>query len=153
MLGGVVGRAKRALQVHGNHRVPLGLGHVHQHPVPQDARVVDDHVQAPVGVDRQVDHRLGLGEIGDVATIGDRLAARLDDLGDRLMRGTIILTAFAPAIAAEVVHHHLGAVLGQHQRMLAPDASAGTGHQTDASLTQLCHGLPSRRYVALRRRG
>jgi hypothetical protein len=139
--------------VHGDHRVPLGFGHVDQHAVTEDACVVDHDVQTPVALDRQVNHRLGLGKVCDVATIGHRLAARLDDLGHHLVRRTIVLTAVSATVAAKVVHHHFGAVLGQHQRMLAADAPPGTGHQTDASLTQFCHALPSRVRVALRRRG
>ena len=90
---------------------------------------------------------------GDADSIVRRLAARLDDLGHHLVRRTIVLTAVSATVAAKVVHHHFGAVLGQHQRMLAADAPPGTGHQTHPSLTQFCHALPSRVRVALRRRG
>ena len=36
-------------------------------------------------------------------------------------------------LAAEVVDHDLGAVLGQHQRVLAADAASGSGHDADPS--------------------
>src|SRR3546814_5459527 len=48
-------RGERALQVHVDDRVPLVLAHVHQHPVAQDAGVVDEHVDAAEGLDGGLD--------------------------------------------------------------------------------------------------
>ena len=68
-------RREGALQVHLDHRVPLGLGHVDEHPVAQDAGVVDQHVELAEARDRLPDQALGAGEVADVVAVGDRLAA------------------------------------------------------------------------------
>ena len=57
--GGVTGRAEVALQVHVDHGVPLGLGHVDDHAVAQDAGVVHEHVQVAEGVDGLVARGVG----------------------------------------------------------------------------------------------
>ena len=51
----MVGRAERALQVYRDHRVPLGLGHVGQHPVTQDPGVVHHDVQVAEDIDGLLD--------------------------------------------------------------------------------------------------
>ncbi len=54
----------------------------------------------------------------------------------------------APAMSpAEVVDHDLGALLGQHQGVLPPDAPAGARDQADATFTDPAHRqtLPRRR--------
>jgi hypothetical protein len=68
------------LEVDGDHGVPLVLGHVDEHPVPEDPGVVDEDVEASVAVGRAADHVLGGREIGDVVVARDRLAAGGDDL-------------------------------------------------------------------------
>ena len=47
-----------ALEVDGDDGVPLLLGHVDQHPVAQDAGVVDQHVEVAERLDGGVDHAL-----------------------------------------------------------------------------------------------
>ena len=42
-------------------------------------------------------------------------------------------------VGAEVVHDHLGALLGQHQRVLAPDPPAGPGDDGHAPFAHSCH--------------
>ena len=49
------------------------------------------------------------------------------------------IVALAGAVAAQVVHHHLGAMLGQHQAMLAADAARAAGHDRHPSFAQSCH--------------
>ena len=75
--------------------------------------------------DRLVDHALGAVPVGDVVAVGHRLAAHRLDLVDDLLGGADIV-ALAGAVAAEIVHHDLGAVLGQHQAMLAADAAGAS---------------------------
>ena len=84
--GGEVRRAGGALQVHLDDGVPLGLAHVGQHAVAQDAGVVDQHVEAAVGVDGLGDDALGAAPVADVVGVGHRLAAGGDDLVDDLLR-------------------------------------------------------------------
>jgi hypothetical protein len=45
----------------------------------------------------------------------------------------------AGAIAAQVVHHHLGAVLGQHQAMLAAHPTGTARHDRHAAFAQSRH--------------
>ena len=90
-------------------RVPLGLGHVRQHPVAQDAGVVDQDVEVAERVDRRSDHALGTLEVGDVLAVGDRLTAHRRDLVDHLL-GRAEVAAGTVDRAAEVVDDHLGAV-------------------------------------------
>ena len=77
--GGVARGGEVALQVHGDHVVPLRLGHVHDHPVAEDPRVVDEDVEPAEVVDRLLDQALGAVEVGDVLGVRRCLAAgRLD---------------------------------------------------------------------------
>ena len=72
-------------------------------------------VEAAERVDRLVDQTLGAVPVRDVVAVGDRLAALADDLVDDVV-GRAGRPAAAVHLAAEVVHHDLGALLGQHQR-------------------------------------
>ncbi len=65
-----------ALQVDVDDRVPLLLGHVDQHPVPQDAGVVDQHVEVAEGLDGGVDQALAALPVADVVGVGHRLRPR-----------------------------------------------------------------------------
>ena len=82
---GVAQRREVALEVDADDRVPLLLGGVHQHPVADEARVVDQDVEPAEGVDRLLHHRGRLLEVRDVRTVGDGLAAERLDLGDDLV--------------------------------------------------------------------
>ena len=88
-------RREVALEVHPDHRVPLVLGRVDEHPVAHEAGVVDQHVEAAERLDRLRDHRLGVLEVGHVGTVRDRPAAHRLDLGDHLVGG--LSRAFSPA--------------------------------------------------------
>jgi hypothetical protein len=83
---GPAARPERALQVHGDDRVPLLLGHVDEHAVAQDAGVVDDRVQVAERLDRGVDEALRALPRGDAVAVRDRLAAHALDLVDDLLR-------------------------------------------------------------------
>ena len=62
------------------HRVPLLLGGVDQHPVADEPGVVDQDVEATERIDRLLDHRLGLREVGDVGAVRHGLTAECLDL-------------------------------------------------------------------------
>ena len=61
VVGGEVRGAERALEVDLDDGVPLGLGHVDEHAVAQDAGVVDEHVEPAEGLDGGADQLLGAG--------------------------------------------------------------------------------------------
>ena len=81
---------------------------------------------------------LGAVPVGDVVGVGDGLAPGGDDLVDDGL-GRAGRRAGAVHGAAEVVDHDLGAVLGQEQGVLPPDAAAGAGHDADPSFAELGH--------------
>src|SRR5205807_629049 len=94
--------------MHLDDRVPIVLGHVERHLVPEDAGVVHQHVEGPVGVDSLLDEALGARPAGDVVVVGDRGAAGRLHLVDHLLGRTVVL-ALAGPVATEVVDDHAGA--------------------------------------------
>ena len=58
--------AEHRLQVGVEHRVPVLVLHAHRERVARDAGVVDQHVQAALGLDDGVDRGVGRGAVGDV---------------------------------------------------------------------------------------
>ena len=106
---------------------------------PKDARVVHEHVEASVGVDGLLDHRLGRGEVAHVVAVGDGLAARRLDLLDDFV-GRAQIGSDAVSGATEIVHDDLRAMGGQHQGVLATDAAAGAGHDANAVFAEVGHG-------------
>ncbi len=75
---------ERALQVGGEDRVPLLLGHVEEHPFTQDPGHADDPVEPSVLRQRRLHDPLSARHRGDVVGHRDRLPARRPDLlGDR----------------------------------------------------------------------
>ena len=112
-----------ALQVDVDDGVPLLLGHRHEHAVAQDAGVVDEHVEAPEGVDRRAHQRLAAGPAGDVVVRRDGFAAGGADLLGRLL-GDV----------TEVVDDDLGALGGEEARVLATEAPAGARDDRDPAV-------------------
>ena len=86
----MVRRSERPLEVDLDDRVPLCLGHVGEHPVAQDAGVVDDDVEPAEAVDRALHHPTGGLEVADVVGVGDGLAAHALDLVDDLLGGSSV---------------------------------------------------------------
>jgi hypothetical protein len=122
-----------ALEVDVDDRVPFLLGHVHDHPVPQDPGVVHQHVQVAERVDRGLDEALGPFPVGHVVHVGHALAAHGLDLVDHLLRRRPVV-AGPVDVAAEVVDHDLGALGGEEQRVLAAEATSCTGDDGNAAV-------------------
>ena len=129
--GGPPARGEVALQVDAHDVVPLGLGHVDEHAVAQDAGVVDEDVEVAERLDRRVDEALGALPVGDVVAVGDGLAAERLDLGDDLV-GRAVVGAGAVVGAAAVVDDDLGPFGGEQQGVLAAEAAPGPGDDRDA---------------------
>jgi hypothetical protein len=72
-------------------------------------------------------------------TIGDGFAAGRDNLRHHLFGGLRIAAATVQR-AAQVVDHHLGAQLGQQQRMRPAQSATGTCHNCDFVLEGNGHG-------------
>ena len=66
----------------------------------------------------------------DALEVGDRFAAGGADFLDHLL-GRRTRLAGTVEVAAEVVHHDLGALLGQQQRLFAADTASSTCYDRD----------------------
>ena len=123
----------------GDHGIPLVLGHVYEHPVAEDSRVVDEDVEPPELVDRLLHEPLRAREVGDVLAVRRRLAAGgadlLDDLLGRAGVGSLagerraprsLTTTFAPA-------------LREGERVRAADPAPRAGDDRDLA-AQIWHG-------------
>ena len=121
-----------ALEVDGDDILPLFFGHVEDHAVAEDARDVDEDVDAPEGVDALLDHALAALGSGDAIVIGDGVApCRLYLVGD-LLRGAVVVAAAVDADAG-VVDDHVGALLREQHGDGTADAAAGARHDCVSS--------------------
>ena len=112
--------------------VPLLLGHVRQHPIPEDSGVVDEHVEVPERFDGLIDQPLGALPVRHVVVVGYGLAAGRGDLVHHLLgRGQVC--ARAVGVAAEVVDDNFGAFFGEQDGVLPADAPPGAGDDGDAT--------------------
>src|SRR5205085_10266317 len=91
------------------HRLAVLRKHVVEHLVAQDAGGIEHDVEPAEGIARLLHHGEAIVELGDRAVIGDRLAARLLDLVDDLLRWRLI-AALAATADARAVDHDLGAL-------------------------------------------
>ena len=109
---------ERALEVRLDDRVPLGLGHVEEHALAQDAGDAHDAVDAAEGVDRALHDRRAALHRRDRVRVGDGVAARGLDLRDDLV-GDVALRLVAVHRDAVVVDDDRRA-LGRAQRARPP---------------------------------
>jgi len=108
-------------QVDRHHGVPVFVGHVEQHAVSGDPRVVDDDAEAPETVSRF--HQLvGGGPLADITRDGDSLGPRGRDLVDDVggIQG-----------GGDVVDDDGGAQPGEADRLGPPQPRGGAGHHRD----------------------
>jgi hypothetical protein len=124
--------------MHSDHGIPLGIGHVHQHPVAEDPGVVDQHVESAERVDRRVDQSFCPLPVTDVFAVRHRLGAGATDLLHHLACGPVRRTAPVD-LGSEVVDHDLGALACEFDGVLPADAPARTGDHGDPSLTDTGH--------------
>ena len=104
-------------------QVPVGVFHLVEGLVAQDAGVVHHHIDAAEGVQGALHDLLA---VGHRVMVGHRGAARLADFRHHLVRRRGV-GAFAVGAAAQVVDHHLGTMLGEQQGMGTTQAAAGPG--------------------------
>ena len=78
------------LLVNGDHGVVVGLVHLHQCPVPDDAGVVDQDVDLAEGVDGGADDATGGLEVVDPVAVGHRRPPSADDLLDDLFGRVLV---------------------------------------------------------------
>src|SRR5439155_7248217 len=126
---------ERPAQVHIEHQVEVLLAHVEERLVAQDPGVVHHDVEPAELVQRAPDEPVSPFARGHAVVVRYGVSALALDLGDHLVRHLRTLAA-AVAIAAEIVHHDLGALAGEEQRVLAADAAARPGDDRDLALEQ-----------------
>ncbi|MCY1544696.1 hypothetical protein D9M68_805950 [compost metagenome] len=98
--------------------------------ITQDTGVVDQHIDAAEDVEGVLNDFLAIGHrimVGHSSTTGGA------DFLDHSIRSRGI-GAFAMGAAAKVVHHHLGAMLGEQQSVGAAEATTSTGDDHDLVL-------------------
>jgi len=117
--------------VHAHDGVEVARLHVPDGPVAHDARVVDEDVQPPPGVDGAGHHRLSVRLVPDVAVVGDRSPTHGTDGVDHPVGVTA--RAFPADGAPEVVDDDRGAVPRQFKCVRLSDAVTGSGHQGGAT--------------------
>ena len=134
-----MGRREVALEMDPDDVVPVGLGHVEGHLVPQDARIVDQDVQLAEGLDGLVDERLGSVPRAHVGGVHGGLApAGLDQL-DHLL-GRVLVPTLTLDRSPDVVDDDVGPLRGQEQRLLTSDPPACAGDDGNLALEH-SHGV------------
>ncbi|MNE15370.1 hypothetical protein D3C80_1082770 [compost metagenome] len=135
-----------AAQVDAQHGVPF-LGRAgDEHPVADEAGVVDHGVQVAKGVERRLDHALTALDLGDVVGVGDGPAAGGDDLIDHGLGRADRLTGLAVGADAQVVDDDFRP-LGRQSQGVGPAQPAARARDDDhAAFTDTEHGrFPHRR--------
>ena len=125
----------RAREVHRNDRVPLVARHLHKGLVAQDARVVDQNVDAAEGVERALRDARSTLFGRHVVEVGHGLAARRSNLL-RNHLGCGRARAHAVTRAAKVVDDQQGAFARKLQRVAPTEAAAGTRYDRYLSIQQ-----------------
>src|SRR5215510_9599987 len=112
IFAGMASAVKRSFHMNVDHRIPLLLGHVENHPVTQNAGVVDENIELAEAIERALDDTLGRLEIGDAFIVGYGFTAGSFDFLDNLLGGAGI-RAGAIEMPAEIVDHNLSTVFRQ----------------------------------------
>ena len=115
-----------ALQVHGDHRVPVRFLHAGDERIPQDAGIVDQDVESAELGDSLQHNAFRAAPGGDVLGAGDGGATGGGDL-IRYLACRAAVGAIAGVVATEVVDDDLGAFPGEQQCVFASDATACAG--------------------------
>jgi hypothetical protein len=90
----------------------------------RNPRVVEEHVDAPIPVDGSLCQRHGVAFIGDIATIGSRLSARLLDRSHRPPGGLLV----------DVGCNYSRALTGEQLRAGSTVSGAGARDQADLAV-------------------
>ena len=117
------------LQVDGDHRVPLLLRHVHDHPVAEDAGVVDEDVDPAEVVDRLPTSCAAPTKSATFAPFASARPPFASISATTCCAGEVV--ALAGQRAAEVVDDDVRARLGEGQRVRPADAAPGAGDDRD----------------------
>ena len=131
-----LGDVEAAEEMDADDRLEVGDAHLVEDAVAQDARVVDDAVDAAEGVEGATDDALGSFGLADTVRARHRHPTRALDLPHDGLGGAYIL-ALALGTAAEIIDHHLAALGRGEKGDLAADAAAGPCDDDDLALEAL----------------
>ncbi|MDF9816812.1 hypothetical protein M2266_006125 [Streptomyces sp. SPB162] len=112
------------------HRVPVVLFEVDEHPVAQEPGVVDEGVEPPERIDRGGDQGGGPCRGGDVVAVGDRFAAQRPNLVDDPL-GRPRRAARAVEADPEVVDDDARALAREGEGVGAAEAAPRAGDDGD----------------------
>ena len=90
LLGGDLRAKERALEVNGDDEIELLLGSGQDRGARLHAGVVDHYVELAKRLDRRVYQLLQVGDLGDIALHDQPLAARVCDLLQCRVRGSLV---------------------------------------------------------------
>src|SRR5690349_3048112 len=103
--------------------VEVVFGHVPDHALAEIACHVYKDIDLPELVDTLLHYEAGLEVIGDRIVVGNRLPARLADLGHHIV-GRTLFRFFAPTADPGVVDDNACALRCEQLRDFAPDAAS-----------------------------
>ena len=139
--GRVAVRREVPVQVHADHRVPLVVVGVDEHAVAQDARVVHDHVERAERRRPRTATRLAAPSKSATSSVLATASPPSAWISSTTCVRRLGRRAGAVGRAAEVVHHDLGALARERQRVRAADAAARARDHDDSSVADT-HRLP-----------
>ena len=119
-----------------------GLGHVDEHAVPEDAGVVDEHVDVAEGVDRRsgsAARRPAKSATLSVLATASPPRALISSTTSWAGPGVGARAVLRPA---EVVDHDLGSLAGEQQGVVPADASPGARDHRDTTVQCAHQCLP-----------
>src|ERR1017187_7966656 len=128
-----------------DHGVPFVDRHIDEHPVTQNAGVVDQDIDRPEVVDRRLDQATGAVVVRDVVTVGHGFPTHPADLLDDFA-GWAGGASASVDLGPQVVDDHFGPLAGELEGMLTPDAPAPSGDGDDAPVTN-AHGCSLSLYL------
>ncbi len=135
-----LGDVERTTEVHVEDGLDLGLLHLVEGLVPEDAGVVDDDVDSVERIDGRLDDRLAAFGRCDAVAVGYRLATEGLDLFDDPLGGCGRAAASVDG-ATEVVDDDTSSTTGELERVLAAEAAACTGDDRYLAVeSEVCHG-------------
>lgn len=116
------GAAVVAFQMHGQDSIPAGFFHFENRAVPQNARIVDQHVHAAENVDGGLNQTLTARYLSDRVNVGYGFAARCPDLSHNIIgnhgrSGTI-------GICAQIINYNPGSLGCRQQGKLSSNTLA-----------------------------
>jgi hypothetical protein len=123
---------EHASEVHVDHAIPVLDFQALERGMRHQARVVEHHVDATVGLHRGVDQFLHLGAVGDVGADRDGLVASFCQLSHERMQ----------AVGAARAEYDAGTLSGQQACGGLAQAAAGAGDDDDLALDVRVYEVP-----------